>query len=115
MNIIIDKKQAIWSSLKNVSGIGEKKFAILSELLNRRTRIIDLIYHKPTSIINRQYVDKITNIRHESQVICKVTISEYCFDNSKTKNFQKMNLQKNHSHYIPKPKHIITSDRKSVV
>ena len=49
MNIIIDKKQAIWSSLKNVSGIGEKKFAILSELLNRRTRIIDLIYHKPTS------------------------------------------------------------------
>ncbi len=63
-------------SLININGVGEKTFASFKRLLNN-TRIKDLLFHIPISIIDRSYTPTIKEALNDKIATLKITILKH--------------------------------------
>ena len=63
-------------SIQNLKGVGDKIITPLTSLL-KGDKVIDLLTHRPTRIINRKLTTDIAQVRHGSHVTLQVMISEH--------------------------------------
>ncbi|MES2677021.1 MAG: ATP-dependent DNA helicase RecG [Pseudomonadota bacterium] len=66
----------IFSSLQNLSGIGDKLAGFLAGLIGGN-RIVDLLYHQPTHILPKKFLPPLYEIKGKELIITKVKVEAH--------------------------------------
>lgn len=66
----------IFSNLQNLLGVGSKFAEFLAKLIGGN-RIIDLLYHQPSYVLNKNFLPRIYEVKNKELIIVKVKVEAY--------------------------------------